>query len=706
MAYEYVDEQPKSGRYEFVDAPASVEVGGAINKSLRNVARTPGLSARYALEGLANTAQIFTEPLRYLTDSVIPGKATSVPLGVLATQFANKIGLPSPEGANERVIGDATRLGYGAIGGGKVAQVLGGAGSDALQFVGKNSEAIAQSVGQKFAQTMAVNPLQQVGSAAGAGLAGGASREAGGGEWMQAGAAVLGGLAGGVAAGAAPAVFDSGYNLWKNLRGTNMTTQQLDAKIGFILKNTGVDYSEVPEKIRQSMRAEMAGSLKADKEFSPEAVARLLDFKRVGATPTRGMVSQDPIQITREMNLAKTGANSSDSALHGMALLQNQNNKTLIRNMNDAGALNGDPFAAGQSTIGAINSRNDASGKIVSGLYDSARAMPGGNTQLDRKPFVDGIYGALAKENKMAYLPEDISNTINSISAGQVTRNGQTFKVPFDANALDNLMTDIATAQRGTSDGNIKRALTLARQAIDGTQLAPIKGQSINGAADFMDAVNLARGAAKSRFGWQESSKPIEAALGGVEPDKFIQRFVINGSLSDAESIAKNAGSESVKNAIVAHLKGKAIGSADDDFGKFSQAAYKTALAQIGDRKLAVFFSPTELEQLKAVGRVASAMQVQPIGSAVNNSNSGAMLIGKGYDALKGGIGMIPGVGPVTAGLLDLTLGNPTKGAANWLGQRAAENAKAGLLLNQAEGSNLKNLLLPGIAMGGLLAAP
>ena len=221
-----------------------------------------------------------------------------------------------------------------------------------------------------------------------------------------------------------------------------------------------------------------------------------------------------------------------------------------------------------------------------------------------------------------------------------------------------------------------------------------------------MDAVNLARGAAKSRFGWQESSKPIEAALGGVEPDKFIQRFVINGSLSDAESIAKNAGSESVKNAIVAHLKGKAIGSADDDFGKFSQAAYKTALAQIGDRKLAVFFSPTELEQLKAVGRVASAMQVQPIGSAVNNSNSGAMLIGKGYDALKGGIGMIPGVGPVTAGLLDLTLGNPTKGAANWLGQRAAENAKAGLLLNQAEGSNLKNLLLPGIAMGGLLAAP
>ena len=320
MAYEYVDEQPKSGRYEFVDAPTSVKAGSAIN----SIPRQLGLTARYGLEGLANTAQIITEPLRYLTDSLTPGKANSLPLGVFATQLANKIGLPSPEGANERVIADATRLGFGAIGGGGVAQKLGGAGSDALQFVGKNSQAISQTVAQKFAQTMGVNPLQQVGSAAGAGLAGGASREAGGGELMQAGASVLGGIGGGVAAGIAPALVGGMTSIGKSLLGANMTSQQLDAKISLILKNTGVDYSQVPEKIRQSMRAEMAGSLQADKEFAPEAVARLLDFKRVGATPTRGMVSQDPIQITREMNLAKTGANSSDEGLHGMALLQNQ----------------------------------------------------------------------------------------------------------------------------------------------------------------------------------------------------------------------------------------------------------------------------------------------------------------------------------------------------------------------------------------------
>ena len=679
--------------------PVSVKAGSLLN----DIPRQLGLTARYGLEGLANTAQLMTEPIRNVTNLIAGSTVASKPLGVVATEAANWMGLPTPQGANERVIGDASRLvaGTGA---------MAGAASLAAKVPGM--------VGT-ISSFLGANPMQQLTSAAGAGLAGGASREAGGSPLMEAGAAAVGGITGGFV----PSLASGTVNVAKSLLNANMTSQQLDAKISIILRQTGVDYSQVPERLRQSMRAEMAGSLQANKEFSPEAVSRLLDFQRVGATPSRGMVSQDPIQITREMNLAKTGANSGDEALHGMALLQNQNNKTLIRSLNNAGALDGDAFAAGQSAIGAINSRNDASGKVVSGLYDAARAMPGGNTQLDRKSFVDGIYNSLAKENKMAYLPEDISNTINSISSGQVTRNGQTFTVPFDANALDNLMTDIAAAQRGTSNGSIKRALTLARAAIDATPLQPLKAayggnQMVTDATasgmrnadvqagDFMGALNQARQAASARFDWQKSTAPIEAAVGGVEPDKFIQRFVINGSLSDAQSVAQNAGLQASKDAIVAHLKDRALNSADDGFGKFSQAAYQKAITQIGDRKLSVFFSPEELGQLKAVGRVASAMQVQPVGSAVNNSNSAAMLLGKGYDALKAGIGMIPGAGPITAGILDLTLGAPTKNAANWMGQRTASNLKPGLLLNPDEALNYKNLLLPGMAMGGLLAAP
>ncbi len=66
---------------------------------------------------------------------------------------------------------------------------------------------------------------------------------------------------------------------------------------------------------------------------------------------------------------------------------------------------------------------------------------------------------------------------------------------------------------------------------------------------------------------------------------------------------------------------------------------------------------------------------------------------------------MIPGVGPVTAGLLDITLGNPTKSASRFMAQRQAQNFAPGLLANQQRPLT-NQLLLPGAAMGGLLAAP
>jgi len=159
---------------------------------------------------------------------------------------------------------------------------------------------------------------------------------------------------------------------------------------------------------------------------------------------------------------------------------------------------------------------------------------------------------------------------------------------------------------------------------------------------ESINAFNEARNAARQRFGWQESARPIEAALNGAQPDKFVANFVIRGSVADASAVARNAPTEEVKNAILAHLKEKSLGGAADEVGKFSQSAYNKALNQIGDRKLALFFTPEEVNQLRTVGRVASYMQNQPVGSAVNNSNSGALLLGKGLDVLNS----IPVIGP------------------------------------------------------------
>ena len=445
--------------------PQSVRAGNVLN----DIGRQLGLTARYGMEGLANTAQILTEPIRYVTDSLTPDRSLSLgdlvtgnkappkslPLGVMATRAADWMGLPSPQGANERVVGDATRLLAGA--GGTI-----GAGSLAAK---------APGVVGAFGNMLSQAPVSQLASATGSGLAGGASREAGGNAGQQVLASVVGGLGGFGAVSAGNALATKATQLKNSL----MTPLQMDGKISGILQKAGVDYSKVPEKIRQTMRAELSDALKANQELNPTAVARLLDFKANNLTPTRGMVSLDPVQITREQNLAKIAANSSDGQLQGLPRIQNQNNAQLIANMNEAGANNGSLMGAGNSSIGAIQGKDAALQGGVKAAYDAARAMPGGNVPLDRTAVVNGIYSALSKENKLAFLPENVSNMLDTISKGTIRAGGQDHHVPFDANALDNLMTTISTAQRGTSDGNVKAALAIARKAIDSSPLSPVK---------------------------------------------------------------------------------------------------------------------------------------------------------------------------------------------------------------------------------------
>jgi hypothetical protein len=413
------------------------------------------------------------------------------------------------------------------------------------------------------------------------------------------------------------------------------------------------------------------------------------------------MVTQDPVRITQEMNLAKIGATSADDQLQGLARIQNQNNTRLIDVMNESGANRGDPFAAGQRAIGAIQGRDAAMADRVSGLYQKARDTSGRSANLDGAAFTRAANAALDEGLLGGALPPDVANHMNRIARGEV---------PFNVDYAEQLKTRIAALQRASSDGSARMALGTVRRALDDTPL--MSAQTVNPGnlpavpgtvppspsvlgRESINAFNEARDAARTRFGWQESAKPIQAALNGAEPDKFVEQFVIRGTLADASAVAKNAPVEEVKTAILAHLKDKALNGQADEVGKFSQSAFNKALNQIGDRKLALYFSPEEVNQIKTIGRVASYMQNQPVGSAVNNSNSGALLLGKGLDVLN----KLPVVGPLAGpALQNINIS---------MQQRAAQNVLPGLLAPQSRPSLASGLLAPAAAFsGGLLAPP
>jgi hypothetical protein len=667
-------------------APAQTvkEAGQSLNRGLSDIPRQIGLTARYALEGPAQAAQIVTEPIAGLMRL---GGIKTKPLGEVASGLADTFGLPKPESAQERVVGDATRL-------------LAGAG---VMSVASRAAAKLPGMIGTVGAGMAANPTAQLTSATGAGTLGGVSREGGGTELQQAGAALIGGVAGGLVPGVANAAATAGRRLLNQ-----MTPQQMDVQISNVLQRAGMDYSQVPERARQSLRSQMQDALRAGQELDPTAVRRLAEFQTIGATPTRGMVTQDPVRITQEMNLAKIGANSADGQLQGLARIQNQNNTRLIDVMNEQGAARGDVYRAGETVTGAVLGRQSQLRSAEQAAWDAAKGSPGYKQPISSKVISD-INQTLGDEGLMPFMNPTISRYMEAFQTGQ----------PFTPQDYRNLQSMLS--REVFKGGNEGAAAKAAARVLSSAEVQPItnpRGIDFGNAlvtgdmaqrlramdaapASAIDAVNQARGATRAAYAYEDANPLVRSVLSGSgasDPARIAQKFVIGGTPNEARELLQEIGPQGVpvvRDALLAHLKDKALSGAADEVGKFSQSAYNKALNQIGDRKLALFFTPEEVNQLRTVGRVASYMQNQPVGSAVNNSNSGALLLGKGLGVLN----KLPVVGPLAGpALQNINIS---------MQQRAAQNVLPGLLAPQSRPSLASGLLAPAAAFsGGLLAPP
>jgi len=670
-------------------APANPvqDAGRAVNRGISDLPRQVGLAGRYGLEGLANAAQVFTEPVAGLMRMA---GINTAPLGQVATSAADAIGLPKPRDELERVVGDATRLVAGAGG------TLGGA-----QQLAKLPGMIGSIGG-----ALSTAPMAQLSSAAGGGGLSGLSREGGGDELQQAAAGLIGGVAGGFA----PGLLQGAASGVKRALTPKMTPQQLDAQINVIFERSGGDYSQIPERARQALRTELRDAMQAGKELNPDAVRRLADFTATGLTPTRGSVTLDPVQITREMNLAKTGANSGNKGLHGLAQVQNQNNSRLIQLMDELGASRGvDAQSAGEQITSSIIGRRDSLRAAEKSAWDAARSSPGYRQPISPRVISD-INQSLGDEGLMPFMNPTISRYMESFMDG---------KQPFTPQDYRNLQSMLS--REIAKGGNEGYAAKTAARVLGGSDVQPITnpggidfGNSVLTAdmaqrlramdaapASAIDAVNRARQATRAAYAYEESSPLVRRVLSDGEssdPMAIAKKYVIGGTPTQAKVLAREVGPEGlpvIRDAIVNHLKNFAIRSQENDVGKFGQSAFNQELKRIGDKKLSQFFQPEEIEMLKRIGRVASYTQVQPVGSAVGNSNTAALLMGRGLDILD----KIPLVGPMTA--------PPLQNLQVSIREGAAKNVRPGLLGPVQREPVMRGLLNPALAYtGGLLAPP
>jgi hypothetical protein len=558
--------------------------------------RQAGLTGRYLIEGAANTVGLVSDPIIGAINGMTGGN--NVTASQVGTMAADAMGLPSPENSAERVIGEGSKMLVGTGGLIKGGQALANSGN-----------AVTRGVGD----VIKTAPGMQAAGAVGAGTAGGAARESGATPTGQFVAA----LAGGIAAPSALYTGKKSVDVIRNFLSTPKP-QQVDAAI----TQAGINIGDLSDDVARLVRKDVSNALKNGEQLSPDALRRLADYRALQATPTKGSLTLNPADVTRDRNLAKMGANSNDPAAQQLANVQNENNQKLIGTLNTMGAETADDaYATGAKVIGSLEAKDATTRQAIGKLYDKARATDGRSAMIDPRAFTTKANDLLDEKLLGGKLPADVRNKLNSVAKGET---------PLTVDVAEQLKTNIGALQRASTDPAERLALSQVRTALDDAPLLEGQGQQA------IDAFNKARKVNAAYMRMVERTPALKAVREGIEPDKFVNQFIIgNGSKSnikDVESLRKALSSDpdalqSVRDQMIVFLKNKAINSQADEVANFSPTAYNKALKDIGDMKLSMFFTKGDIEKLKQVGRVASYEKFQPTGSAVNNSNTAATAI-------------------------------------------------------------------------------
>jgi len=586
--------------------------GQRLNREISDIPRQVGLTGRHVLEGVGDLADLVAAPVRAGMNAAgmnIQGRS--------GKELSDLLGLPEAQNPTERVVGDISRLAASS-----------GAG---IGMAGKLAQG-ATGTTQAVLKAMSNRPDLQLASATGAGAAGGVVRETGGEPLSQAVAAIVGGVAAPVAMSGAQKAVGAVRSLTDRLQGSPDLTAKIDVVINEAVKPSGISLSDIPATIKAQLHQDMTKAVRSG-SMTPDMARRLVDYRMTGLTPTAGPLTLDPGVVTRQKNLAALGVSTQDPKLQALSQIENANARKLIENINQMGAGTADDtLAAGQKVISAVEARNAAEQAKIGSLYDAAKDSTGRSALLDGKAFGKYALSTLKENLRTEFLPANVRNKLMNLAAGKET---------LTVDKAEVLKTIMGQMQAGSQDGNTRYALGLVRKALDNTPMIGTAGEGAKA------AFGAARSANKAWMQTVENTPALAAIRDGVEPDKFVQNFIIGkGNAASVGSVAKlrelikdvPEAMTAIKNNVAQTLKSQALSGKADELAKFSSTAYNKALNSIGDAKLSMFFSPQEVQALKAIGRVASYEQFQPTGSAVNNSRTAAALVANVLDTIGGNI--------------------------------------------------------------------
>lgn len=334
---------------------------------------------------------------------------------------------------------------------------------------------------------------------------------------------------------------------------------------------------------------------------------------------TKGQATQDPVQISEEMNKRAKG----DAEL---VRVFNQQNQQLIDNLDEIrresapSVVGNDHIQNGQQFIDEIKAFDNAEKADIRTAYDEAKALNGGDLPMDGKGFAAAADSALKENMKARYLPGDIAGDL-----AEIRESGS-----MNFTQFENMRTTLAAAARkadASNDGNASRAISLVREALENTEVMGV-------AKDVKAKFDVARSKAKARFDRIKANPAIRAVvdddvpMGEASPlaDTFTEKYIVKGTKAHIARLQETLKGSPVAAEIMAaaslnYLKSKSGVNLYTNEGNFSQAGFNRALSEVNP-KLESLVGPQRAEQVRTLGNVARYTMVRPKGSYVNESNT------------------------------------------------------------------------------------
>lgn len=439
----------------------------------------------------------------------------------------------------------------------------------------------------------------------------------------------IGALAGGAVPAAVQGVKRAAGTISGLFRGADdvaMTAQRLEGDLTVKLQQQGIDWNALTGEAKSRLLTDARKALETGGSLDDAMLANKAIIESIpGAKATKAAVTRSPRDWQTEKNLRGIQGVGDE-----IVTREQQNAKAMTEYLqalrSGSGGKAATPIEAGESAVNALKVADKAKERAVGELYDAFR-----DSGMKDIPIPEGrLTEALTKlidEMGLENLPPAVQTRLKDF--GFIGGDRARYLTVQEADKFNRLLN-----ANNPGHGPQSKAIGMLKGALNESLIETPGGSEL---------LTRAREAAAQRFAEQRASQGITAAVDGVSPDQFMQKFIRNAPINDfratvAELKKTDLGKQAlkdIKGTIFDDLLTKATNSSSvDDLAfkagnnnlHFSGKVFSKNLDSIPAEKLHQIFTPDELKSLRQLQNASKLLTEEVPFSDVNYSKTTAAL--------------------------------------------------------------------------------